>query len=170
MTIEELLALEEIRSLRIGYAAHLDSQDLDRLVDIFADDAICDFGEYGTWNGREEIGLNYQSIMRQIGEPFDAIHIVTNPWIVLSGPTSAQGRWYLTDILTRQRPVTQMSTRGGHDNPLLWLGIYEDEYRKADGAWKIAKAKLHFLWPTRDYAGLSASVAPAAAEPAQVRS
>ena len=40
------------------------------------------------------------------------------------------------------------------EEPLLWLAIYEDDYRKVDGVWKIAYCKLNFLWPERAWTGL----------------
>ena len=55
MTIDELLAIEEIRNLRLEFSACFDHQDLDALVALFTDDAICDFGSYGVWNGRDTI-------------------------------------------------------------------------------------------------------------------
>ena len=157
MTIDELLDIEAIKHLRQGYSAYLDAQDLDNLVDLFTEDAVCEYPEAygGDWVGRETIRANFAAIMPAIGEPFDAVHIVTNPWIRLTGQGTATGRWYLLDVLTRQKAGTgQMTTSGGHDNPLLWVGVYEDEYRKVDGDWKFSRTKLHTLWPERAFDGL----------------
>jgi hypothetical protein len=154
MTIDELLAIEEIRNLRLEYSASFDHQDLEALMSLFTEDAICDFGSYGTWSGADTIRRNYKENMGYVGSPFDSLHVVTNPLIRLTGAATAHGRWYLLDLLTRQKPVTSLETRGGHDNPLLWLGLYEDDYRKVGGAWKIAYCKLSFLWPTRSYGAL----------------
>ena len=155
MTLEEMLAIEEIKNLRIGYAAHFDAQEVDALVALFTDDAVCDFGEgYGKWQGREEIGLNFRGAIQHVGAPFDSLHVMTNPWIRLESPTAAHGRWYLIDWATRQAPVTGVATRGGHDHPLVYLGVYEDDYRKVGGKWLISYTKLHFLWPERAFTGL----------------
>ena len=98
----------------------------------------------GDWVGRQTIRDNFAGIMPAIGQQFDAIHVVTNPWIRLTGPDTAEGRWYLLDWLTRQSAGTgKMTTRGGHDNPLLFLSVYEDEYRRVDGAWKFSRIALH---------------------------
>jgi len=149
MTIEELLSLEEIRNLRIGYAAHMDAQDVDALAALFTEDAVCEFGSYGTWSGRRTIRENYVSVMAQVVRPFDAIHVVTNPWVQLTSSDTAHGRWYLIEMLPTQHPESGLATQGGHENPLFYLGIYEDEYRKVEGRWLIARVKLHFLWPER---------------------
>jgi hypothetical protein len=154
MTIEELLAIEEIRNLRLEYSASFDHQDLDALMSLFTADAVCDFGSYGVWCGTDSIRRNYKENMGQVGSEFDSLHVVTNPLIKLTSPTTATGRWYLIDLLTRQKPVTALETRGGHDSPLLWLGLYEDDYCKVGDAWKIAYCKLSFLWPTRSYEAL----------------
>jgi hypothetical protein len=149
MTVDDLLTIEEIKELRLGYSEHFDAANLDALAELFTDDATCDFGEYGTWVGKDTIRKNYAETLRAVGAPFDSMHYVMNPRIRLTGPTTANGRWYLMDFLTRQKPVTEMETRGGHDNPLLWLAIYEDDYVKVGGKWKISYCKLHFLWPKR---------------------
>lgn len=155
MTVDELIAIEEIKNLRHDYCAAFDALDIDALVALFTEDAVCDFGaDYGTWVGRDTIRTNYLASMKDVGAPFNSLHIVTNPVIRLVSPTEAHGRWYLIDLLTRQKPETAMATRGGHDNPLLWLAIYEDDYRKLSGVWKIAYCKLSFLWPSRSYTGL----------------
>ena len=154
MTVDDLLALEEIRNLRYAYCATFDARDIDAFTDLFTGDAVCDVGPYGTWVGREAVRTNHLALMQLAGAPFDDLLVATNPVIRLTGPTTAHGRWYLLDLLTRQKPHTGMETRGGHDNPLFYLAVYEDDYRKVDGVWKIAYCKLNFLWPERVWTGL----------------
>ena len=155
MTIEELLIIEELRNLRQAYSAYYDTQDIDNLARLFTDDAVCEFGkDYGVWRGKQEIRANYLASFQAVGTTFDALHVITNPWIKLTGKDTAHGRWYLLDLLTRQKPVTGLATQGGHANPLLYLGIYEDDYRKVGNEWLISHTTLHFLWPERSFEGL----------------
>jgi hypothetical protein len=117
------------------------------------EDAVCEFGAYGEWRGRQAIRDNYAKVLAAIQAPFDTLHVATNAFVRLTGPSSAVGRWYLIDYVTRQTPGV-FETRGGHDHPLLYLGMYEDEYRNVDGRWRIAHVTLHFLWPDKAYSGL----------------
>lgn len=153
MTLDELLAREEIRSLRTEYSAHFDAHEIDALAALFTEDAVCEFGPYGEWRGRAAIRENYAKVIGAIGAPFDTLHVATNPFIRVTSPTTAVARWYLVDLLARQQPGL-FESKGGHDHPLLYLGIYEDDYRKVDGRWRIAHVKLHFLWPDKAYSGL----------------
>ena len=34
-------------------------------------------------------------------------------------------------------------------NPLVWLGVYDETYRRSDGEWRISRSTLNFLWPDR---------------------
>jgi len=149
MKIEDLFALEEIRNLRLGYATHLDSLDADALAELFTEDAVCEFGSYGTWSGRRSIRDSYKSIISPMKRKCDVIHIVTNPWVQLTALNEARGRWYLIEMVTTQQPQAGFTSPGGHANPLCYLGLYEDLYRKIDGRWLIAHVKLNFLWPQR---------------------
>lgn len=146
--IGEFLAVEEIKNLRLGYSAHFDAQEIDKLGALFTEDAVCEFSEEygGDWVGRETIVRNYTAVAEQVGAPYSAIHAVTNPWIELTGEDTARGRWYLLEFLTRQGTFT---SPGGHANPLFYIGVYEDEYRKVDGRWLISRVRLSFLWPER---------------------
>lgn len=154
ITLETLLIKEEVSQLRLAYSAHFDSANLDALVDLFTEDAVCDFGDYGKWEGRDVIREQYRDNIARVGEAFDSLHIVTNPWITITGPDTAHGRWYLVDCLTRQTPASGMVTQGGHANPMLYLALYEDDYRKVGDVWKIAYTRLHFLWPNREFKAL----------------
>jgi hypothetical protein len=72
------------------------------------------------------------------------MHAVTNPWIRITGPDTANGRWYLLDL----------NLLKGNENPLNLFGIYDDVYHKVDGQWLIYRTRIEFLWPRREYHGL----------------
>lgn len=150
MTIDDLLNIEEIKQVRNLFSHYFDGQNLDELVDLFTDDAVCEFGPVfgGDWVGKEHIRSKFTAIMGEPGmavhgEPFSVLHAVTNPWIRLLDETTASGRWYLLDI----------HTAVGVENPLILFGIYDDIYRKVEGRWLIHRTRIDFLWPRRDVQG-----------------
>jgi len=50
-----LLDIEAIKKLRILYSHLLDTKDLDKLTELFTEDAVCNFGGgRGVWTGRDE--------------------------------------------------------------------------------------------------------------------
>jgi hypothetical protein len=142
MTIDDLLEIESIRKLRILYSYYLDAGELDALVDLFTDDAVCEFGPYGVWTGKPMIAENYEKVERPILEkgPFQSLHANTNHWVELTGPGEAVGRLYLIDLAVG---------RPANENPMIWLGAYDEAYRKVGGAWKICRSSLQFMWPER---------------------
>lgn len=151
--LRELLDIEDIRKLGLLYSQLQDHGQLDRLAEIFTADAICEFGPYGLWQGRETIRANYAQVQAGLGGgPFAALHANAHHWVELTGPDRAVGRRYLLDMLTARAP---------DENPLLWLGIYDEDYRKEEGRWKIARCSLQFLWPQRHLsAGFSTEFPP----------
>ena len=139
--LRDLLEIEAIRKLGLYYSQLQDHAYLERLVDIFTADALCEFGPYGVWRGREQIAVNYAKVKQDMGgDTFAALHANSHHWVELLGPAKAVGRRYLIDLQTT-RPATE--------NPLIWLGLYDEEYRKENGVWKIARTSLQFLWPER---------------------
>jgi hypothetical protein len=146
--IEKSIEREAVTQLRLGFAATLDTRNWEALAELHAEDAVCIYPEAlgGEWVGRKAIIDNIVRL-NEGGQPFAALHIVTNPWITIESPDFAKGRWYLVDFLTRQR--TDFPSLGGHANPLAFLGIYHDEYKKIGEEWKIWRVRLEFLWPER---------------------
>jgi len=146
MTLEELLEKEAIKELRVMYSHYFDGKQLDELVDLFTDDAVCEFGpDYGgDWVGKAQIRANFATFAEREGPPYGVLHSVTNPWIRLIDDTTANGRWYLHDLFTRE----------GEASPLGLYGIYDDVYKKVDGRWLIDRTRIDFLWPKRQYYGL----------------
>jgi ketosteroid isomerase-like protein len=145
MTIEELLQIEAIRQLRVLYSHHFDGKQLDELVDLFTDDAVCEFGpDYGgDWVGKAQIRANYAKYLESEGPAFGVLHAVTNHNVRLVDPSTALGRAYLLDLRTTE----------GVANPLILFGVYDDLYKKSGGRWRIHRTRIDFLWPKRHYSG-----------------
>ena len=146
MTLEELLEIESIKQTRTLGARHLDAGDWEALADLYTSDARCEFGPYGTWEDQSA----FARLFREAEEPFvkagpySNLHVIVNHVVTLTGPDTATGMMYLLDFVTGD-----MMRPGG--NPLYWLGVYDEEYRKVDGRWKIARQSLNFTWPERTF-------------------
>ena len=139
--LRTLLEVEAIRQLRIDYSLAMDQRDLDKLITLFAEDALCEYGPYGSWSGKQVIFENYQATFSgELEAPFTSLHINTNHNVEILSDTTASGQCYLTDIVTHVAPG---------ENPILWFALYDEEYRKEDGQWKFARSSLQFFWPER---------------------
>ena len=140
-TPEQLSDLAEIRDLRVKYCHYYDGGDVDSLASIWAEDAVCDFGEAfgGAWVGRETIAKNFGDIWAGDTKPFSFFHAVTNHLIELTGADTAKARTYLL----------QLGLGADVEQPVGTIGIYDDDYARVDGVWLIARARLDFLWPNR---------------------
>jgi hypothetical protein len=143
--IERLLAIEEIRNLRIKYGHLLDTNNARVLGELFTDDAICDAGR-GQWDGRSAIVDGLSSAFAEYDRadtgayPFH--HVITNHWVEFAGPETAEGRAYLVDL----------QTDPAQDRWIL-LGTYADEYRLEGGVWLISRTRLDITWPERSIGG-----------------
>ena len=117
MTVEELLDIEAIRNLRMVYGHYYDGQDVDSLVDLFTDDAVCEFGPNfgGDWVGKAQIRENFEKWSLREGTPFEVMHATTNPMIRLLSEDSAHGRAYLLDLAEEQWQLEQ--------DPDWWLAF-----------------------------------------------
>ena len=60
--IDDLVEIEAIKRVRSLYCHHFDSNDIDRLADLFTEDAVCEFGKLfgGDWVGREQIRRRFR--------------------------------------------------------------------------------------------------------------
>lgn len=94
---------------------------------MLADDVKVDYVG-GTFRWQMEGKAN---VLRAVAEAFTAqviaCHTGHHPEIEVRTPTTARGTWYLTD--TGINLSTKMIMTGS--------ALYQDEYRKIDGAWKI---------------------------------
>jgi hypothetical protein len=145
--LQALLDIEELRNLRILYSHHLDSNNLAALGEVFAADAIVEV-TVGVMRGIDEIRDGLQAAFtlydRDHQGRYPFLHAVTNHWVRITGPDTAEGRCYLLDFETASKP---------DPDPLLLLGLYADEYKRIDGAWRISRSRLEVVWPERNLGG-----------------
>lgn len=138
--LREFLEIERIRKVKLLYSHLMDTHQIDALADLFTEDAICEFGpEYGTWEGRETIRTNYHGVFDDHAY-FEAMHYCANHYVDLTGPDTATGRSYLLDVITTTQP---------EDQPIVWMGLYDEDYQKVAGKWLIKRCSLQFLWPKK---------------------
>jgi ketosteroid isomerase-like protein len=135
MTPQELSDLEDIRRAKHFYSWYYDGADLEGLVSLFTEDAVCEFGPYGTWTGKAAIRKGYTENIAHEGTPFSTIHAMANQVIDLKGDT-AHSRCFLLDIVMG----------AGDENPLRLLGIYDEDFRREGGTWRISRSRIDFLW------------------------
>jgi hypothetical protein len=134
MDLQYLLDLEEIRQLRYSFSWALETSAPDELADLFTEVGWIDVGPWGRMEGQETIRRGYGRAYRN-AEQWTAMHAVTNPRIRIDGD-DATGTWYLLDC-----------TASGAGEPALGiLGVYDETYRRVDGAWKISSMTLRFKW------------------------
>jgi ketosteroid isomerase-like protein len=134
-TIDDLVAIEEIRTLTAVYARGLDRFDITAVMQVFSDDAVFDASPCGmdACVGKpavEEFFVHNQSVMA------DQIHLYGNFVIELDGPTSAHG--------------TSSLWQDGHlkDGTRVHSVVFnEDTYVKRDGAWFISRRVCTPLMP-----------------------
>lgn len=139
--LQALLDREAIRDLRIRYSHDLDGNTIDALDQVFSVDAVVEV-TVGRMEGLDAIRAGLKDAFAQFDRDgrghYPFLHAITNHTIELTGPDSATGRCYLLDWETASKP---------EPNPLLLLGVYDDEYRRIDGAWRITRSRLDVVWP-----------------------
>ena len=136
--------IEEIQKLMMTYETLIDSlQQLDEVMALYTEDAELvvstrgETGEFkrflGKYEGREAIRGVYSNVSPE-NYSFMA-HLLTNPFITVDGD-QAKGRWYLLALVT-------VVTTG---SPVGWWeqGVYDLEFVRIDGKWRISLMKFDF--------------------------
>ncbi len=143
--VQTLQDIDAIKVLQCAYGYYLEHWMSDEIIDCFAMDNPEVSGTFveGTYKGPEGI-RRYFGRAKEL--PPDFLHMVmqVSPVITINkdGKT-AHGRWYgYGGILSRfTQPL----------DPMIMAVIYEMDYIKDKGVWKILKLRLlmHYAYPTR---------------------
>ena len=132
--VNELRDIEALKRLKARYCHSVDGGRWDELESLLAEDAVCDYGFFGVYTGRDQIMNEFFSELVSSAASFNA-HMVHNPIIDVRGDT-ASAAWYLTAQTTIQ-PANQA----------VWvMCIYHDEFLRVEGEWKFAAIRFEFKY------------------------
>ncbi|TWT30329.1 hypothetical protein KOR34_48870 [Posidoniimonas corsicana] len=121
--LETWVEKQKIYELCARYTLTLDRHDIDAWAECFTADGVFGFGDHGL-RGRQKIAA-YGRVHQQLGSR----HLNTSLLFEIDpGGESATGS---------STTVATFATRQGYR--VAFLGRYEDEVRKVDGAWLFAR-------------------------------
>lgn len=131
--------LEAIRTLKHRYLQAADSKDMETFRASFVEDAVCDYGPLGRFEGREALVEMFASVaLKKTDDGAYAVwdmHHAGHPVITVDGD-EATGTWSLrfrqVDTVNRSETVSGIA--------------YDDTYRRVDGEWRIATSAIRMLW------------------------
>jgi len=142
-SVEQLLAIEEIKRLKASYFHALDLKEWDRYGQLFTVPTVIDFSDqpelwgHGPEDQRpdpEDWIFTDGKLCADAIEPlFDGVvttHHGHDPVVEITGETTATGTWSLYDRLEFPEEIFH------------GFGHYRDEYQKVDGRWLISKLVL----------------------------
>ena len=134
MSVEEMLAREEIRVLLATYHMGGDQGRLDRLASVFAPDGVLDGRVRCVGPAESERELSGRRTTATTGpdRPMEFIrHNLTTSLVTFEDDKTARGRSYFLAV-----------TNIGPDHS----GVYNDRFEKRDGRWMIAERKVRIDW------------------------
>jgi hypothetical protein len=127
-----------INNLQGSYGYYADKMLWDEVVDLFADAGTLEIGPSGVYVGKDSIRRYLMSLSGGVQGPLEGVlndHFQLQPIITVADDgSSANGRWRL---------FLMTGTAGSGSGGNWGEGIYENEYVKEDGVWKIRK--LHWF-------------------------
>lgn len=131
----DLEAIELIKQLKARYFRFLDTRNIEGLHSVFTEDASARFKgpDYDfDLNGWPALEAFYR---KSFSADAFGMHNGHHPEIEVSG-NHATGIWYLQDIFVQLK----------HDITVMGSALYEDEYRREGGVWRIATTGYVRLW------------------------
>jgi len=131
--VQRLEDERDVETLQRSYGYYVDKNRWDQIADLFVEDGTLEIGGRGVFVGRKRI----RQYLEWLGKPVDGRlydHTQLQPVVHISPDgRTAKGRWRAL-IFT-----------GDLSGSVLGDAIYENEYRKEGGKWKIATLRAYFL-------------------------
>jgi len=133
--LESLETIEKLRALKTRYWVRLDAIDLEAVRACFSDDAVIEMEGVPVVDGPDGYLRYLRGIHQHPGSSM-GLHTGQNPRIELLSSDQARGVW-------DQIFVGMIFPVGESAASLLRLtGVYDDEYRRVDGHWRISAMRF----------------------------
>ena len=137
LTVNDLVAIEEIKQLKARYFRSVDTFNLEGWLDCFTHDIEATFeASVRTSNDQELTSVRFSGIAEMKGwwqgnlSRKQSVHHGHMPEITILSNNEASGIWAMEDIVE-------------FSDSLLWgYGHYHERYRRADDKWRIAALHL----------------------------
>ena len=138
MTIEELVAQQEIRDVLARYTRGIDRKDAELVRSCYHPGA---YDDHGAFQGTAEEFVEW---VQQVLSYFDTtMHFLGQQLIEIAGDR-AHSETYCVAYHRRD-------ARDGDEGHDLWMGLrYVDVLESRDGEWRIADRRCVFDWSRRD--------------------
>lgn len=127
--VQQLEDVNAIETLQRTYGYYMDKALWSYAADLFTDDATLEIGSSGVFEGKERIKQYLFSLGKEGPQDGRLINQMQLQPVVHVSPEgkSARGRWH------------SLVMAGHYKGKAYWGSVvYEDEYRKQNGVWKIA--------------------------------
>jgi SnoaL-like protein len=136
--LQELLDREAIKELKARYLRMVDDRDWTGFRGLFTDDAWFQLRDQEPIEGAD----GWVEFVRSVidGRVARTVHRGHMPEITIDSPTEAHGTWMLVDYIEWPPDPATGGRRG-----MKGYGRYEEDYRKVDGEWKIARWRLEYV-------------------------
>ena len=89
--VKELVDIEDIKKLHIGYVYALNSLQWDEMLDCFTEDAVIDLWNHGLCHGKTEIEAQFKGELANKVKPTDG-HFIGQPIIDVHGDKAEGGK------------------------------------------------------------------------------
>jgi hypothetical protein len=138
--IQELRDIEEIKKLQAAYAYYLENSMGQDVIDCFSNDpGVSGTFVEGTYKGPEGIKRYFSRMMEKSPSFLHQVRMDTPYITVAPDGKSAMGRWY-GDGTVAFKPLNNQV------DPMYMNVVYEMEYIKEDGVWKIYTLAFQMLY------------------------
>ena len=131
--------IEEIKNLQARYAYLIDTVQMEKVADQFADDFVAEYTT-STFTNKAEMA---EFLKATAARNSMWAHQILMPLIEVDGD-KATGTWYVFGPFTAIMPQGQV--------PGWFQGKYENEYVRVEGKWKISHLRYmgNFMTPYED--------------------
>ena len=137
--LQTLQDIEEIKKLQKAYGYYLEHWMAEEIIDLFSDgtDVTLDLSA-GTFLGKEGVKRYFRHMKEEDPEFLHQVMQLSGIVDVNPDGQKAKGRWYGFGAIAMPR--------GGGVRQSFMSGIYDMEYVKEDGKWKIKELRWNLIY------------------------